>query len=375
MEYLKPTIGKNQSGMNDHCIFFADNGNGTATIYSTNLIEFTSLDVVLNSVGTEQVNSSLIEFNRLYKIVETILPINEITLRQSENNLEIRYTNQQNPIVLVGISEMMPQLPEIQENTNVLNVSKEMIDTCIKEASRIIIDNKDYPIYNCMRLKAEGATLEFTAVDITNKRTYGSRKTIANEIEEPIEVLFELSKLSHSLMIFEDFSTMSFLMTQNIICVRANDIVENPRTNGKILNIKYYMRRLSGLFPNGIMNYFNQLPNEYAVINKDELKTVIARIYAIGDAQNICHGVSINANDSTCLFTFTSSKGTISEEIDLGIEIRTPFHVILNIKALEDIVNAIGEDYISIGKKSTLCIVKGYRNQESMFSIPIITTQ
>ena len=229
LEYLEPTVGKNASGLGDNCIAMKTTGNGSVEMYTTNTLEFTKLEaiVAVGGAGTNSVDTApYVDFKRFKSIIASI-PANEVvSLEASVNDLLINFALKKVPVKLVGCTNGMIPLPTNQFPASTqITVPKSVVKTAIDNVSSIIIDSTAAPIYNCMRIYTVNTNVEFTALDMTGKRTF-CWNTQATNNNPTTDILVEVSKLKKSSKIFEDFNELEFNMDNSVICINGSDIVQ-----------------------------------------------------------------------------------------------------------------------------------------------------
>ena len=206
LEYLEPTVGKNASGLGDNCIAMRTTGTGSVEMYTTNTLEFTKLEAIVAVGGNSVDVAPYVDFKRFKSIIASI-PANEVvSLEASVNDLLINFALKKVPIQLVGCTNGMIPLPTNQFPTSTqITVPKPVVKTAIDWVSSIIIDSTAAPIYNCMRIYTVNTNVEFTALDMTGKRTFCWNAQATNN-NPTMDVLVEVSKLKKSIKIFEDFN-------------------------------------------------------------------------------------------------------------------------------------------------------------------------
>ena len=352
LEYLEPTVGKNASGLGDNCIAMKTTGNGSIEMYTTNTLEFTKLEaiVAVGGVGTNSIDTApYVDFKRFKSIIASI-PANEVvSLEANVNDLLINFALKKVPIRLVGCTNGMIPLPTNQFPTSTqITVPKSVVKTAIDNVSSIIIDSTAAPIYNCMRIYTVNTNVEFTALDMTGKRTF-CWNTQATNNNPTTDILVEVSKLKKSIKIFEDFNELEFNMDNSVICINGSDMVQyGQKTQGMITGISYYARRINGAFPSNIKTAFDPLPSEFAEINMEELKGSLARVKAIED-QTTGGQISFEVSGNTCTITLNSGYGNIEDDITLDNSVSQSFKTIFKYDHLSDIMKVVGGDILEVG--------------------------
>lgn len=349
LEYLEPTVGKNANGLGDNCVSIRTTGNGSVTMFTTNTIEFTELEVIVANGGTTQEQAPLVDFKRFKAIVSTI-PANEIiTLKASVNDMLINFGLKKTPIKLVGCTSGIIPLPNNQFPVDIVSIPKNLIRQALSNVCSVVSDSDASPIYNCMRIFTDKNTVEVTAVDVTDKRTFvHTGLAVCNNPVQ--EILIEASKLKKSMRLFEDFNEMEFTMDSNMIRVEASDpkAAANQKTKGMVSDIKYYCRRLSGAFPTNIKTSFYPQPKEYVEINKEELSESFMRAKAIED-QTSSGLVRIELKTGKLTIGMNTTHGAVEDDIDAVNKPATGFASVFKYPNIMDVLKTIDSDTVEIG--------------------------
>ena len=349
LEYLEPTVGKNASGLGDNCIAMRTTGTGSVEMYTTNTLEFTKLEAIVAVGGNSVDVAPYVDFKRFKSIIASI-PANEVvSLEASVNDLLINFALKKVPIQLVGCTNGMIPLPTNQFPTSTqITVPKPVVKTAIDCVSSIIIDSTAAPIYNCMRIYTVNTNVEFTALDMTGKRTFCWNAQATNN-NPTMDVLVEVSKLKKSIKIFEDFNELEFNMDNSVICINGTDMIQyGQKTQGMINGISYYARRINGAFPSNIKAAFDPLPSEFAEINMEELKGSLARVKAIED-QTTGGQISFEVSGNTCTVALNSAYGNIEDDITLDNSVSQSFKTTFKYDHLSDIMKVVGGDILEVG--------------------------
>lgn len=373
LEYLEPTVGKNNTGLGDNCISMKTTGNNSIEMYTTNTLEFTKLEAITTSVNTSIDQAPYVDFKRFKGIISSI-PGNEIvTLKANVNDLLISFSLKK-PIKLVGCNNGMICLPTNQfASSDTITIPTGIIQQGVNNVCNIIIDNLSAPIYNCMRIETNKMNIEMSALDMTNKRTFVQSVTGYNNNPQK-EILIEASKLKKSLKIFEDYDDLELNMDNTVVRIDGTSQIPayRQKANGMIENISYYARRLTGAFPNNIKAHLNPLPTKFCEINKEELKNCFIRIKAIED-QNNGGIVGFEANNNNLTVTLNSAFGNIEDTITMENSISSSFKTMFKYNSLNDIMKVIDNDTFEIGalpNHPTNYVVKSKGSNDVMFTIP-----
>ena len=349
LEYLEPTVGKNASGLGDNCISMKTTGNGSIEMYTTNTLEFTRLEAIVAVGGNTVDIAPYVDFKRFKSIIGSI-PVNEVvSLEASVNDLLINFALKKNPIQLVGCTNGMIPLPQNNfPSSTQVTIPKSVVKTAVDNVSSIIVDSASAPIYNCMRIYTVNTNVEFTALDMTGKRTFNMNAQATNN-NPTVDILVEVSKLKKSLKVFEDFNEMEFSMDNSMVRIDGTDMIQyGQKTQGMINGISYYARRINGAFPTNIKAAFNPLPTEFAEINMEELKGSFARVKAIED-QTTGGQISFEISGNTCTVALSTAYGNIEDDISLDNSVSKSFKTVFKYDHLSDIMKVVGGDILEIG--------------------------
>lgn len=377
LEYLEPTIGKNINGLGDNCISIKTTGNGSITMFTTNTVEFTELEVVIASGGTTQEQAPLVDFKRFKSIVSTIPSTEIISLKASVNDLLVNFGLKKVPIKLVGCTNGIVPLPTNKFPSDTVSVPKDLVKSALSNVCAVVVDNEASPIYNCMRIFTNGNSVEVTAVDVTHKRTIThSGIAVCNNPQK--EVLIEASKLKKSMKLFEDFNEMELSMDNNMIRIKAADpkATTNQKTKGMISRLRYYCRRLSGAFPTNIKNNFFPQPSGYLEINKEELMESFMRAKAIED-QASSGLIRMELKNNNLSIRMNTTHGAIEDDISAVNKPTVYFASVFRYPNIMDILKIIETDTVEIGalpNHPTNYIVKATGQDSVMFTVPTMNT-
>ena len=385
LEYLEPTVGKNTNALGDNCISMTiGKQSGVVEMYTTNTVEFTKLEMiaVIGQLpqGMSSVTAPYVDFKRFKGIISSIPSSEMITIISNQNDLYINYALKKTPIKLNGCNNGMLPLPtnQFQSNTMV-SIPKAYMNEALSQVSSIIIDNESAPIYNCVRLATNGLNVEFTAIDLTNKRTFV--KLLTNTQNNPnTDILIEISKLKKSLKIFDDYLDLDIYSDQTAIRidgVSLNSNALNGSGNGMITCISYFMRRLTGVFPPNVRQNFYPFPNEFCEINKYEVFNSFKRIKALEDKTSGGQ-IEFEVNGNVCTFAMSSSYGQIRDDIVMENTSTKAFKTIIRHQTLTDILKVIDTDTFEIGilpNHPANYVVKSKGKNDIMFTVPSMAVQ
>lgn len=377
LEFLEPTVGKNANALGDNCISMRTTGNGSMEMYTTNTVEFTKLETIVAMGGNTVDTAPYVDFKRFKGIIASI-PANEmISIKENINDLLINYALKRVPVKLVGCNNGMLPLPNNQFPSNtMITIPKDYVAYAIDQVSSIIIDSDSAPLYNCVRIAANGLSVDFTAVDTTNKRTFV--KSIINTQNNPVsDVLIEVSKFKKSLKIFEDYQDLDMYMDNTMIRVDGVSMLSHtPKTKGMISGVTYYTRRLTGAFPPNIKQNFTPLPVEFCEINKEEIMNCIARVKALEDKTSAGQ-IGFEVTGNNCIITMSSAYGNVEDNITMENTVSHSFKTMFKHQSLSDIMKVISTDTFEIGSlpnHPANYVVKCKGSNELMFTIPTMVS-
>lgn len=379
LEYLEPTVGRNANGLGDNCVSMRTTGNGSMSMFTTNTVEFTELEVIIATGGNTQEQCPYVDFKRFKSIISTI-PANEIiSLKAQVNDLLINFALKKTPIKLVGCNNGIVPLPNNQfPSASNVRIPKEVVRKSLGYACAIIEDNDASPIYNCIRFHTDNNTVEATVVDITYKRTM-TCTDLATCNNPTQDILVEASKLKKSMKLFEDFNEMDFSMDSSIIRIMAADpiAVVNQKTAGMISDITYYCRRLNGAFPANIKQNFFPQPKEYAEINKEELSDSFTRVKALED-QTSSGIVRIELSAGNLTVSSSTTHGSIEDVVSVINKTALGFVSAFKYPNIMDIMKIIDTDTFEIGilpNHPSNYIVKATGQVDVMFTVSTMNSK
>lgn len=374
LEFLEPTVGKNTNQLGDNCLSMTATGNGSIAMYTTNTVEFTSMEVIV-IMGNNCSNGDrapYIDFKRFKSIISSI-PANEmVSIKATVNDLEISYALKK-PTTLVGcINGMLPLPNNSFPQSSMISIPKNTLVTALTHATSIITDSDSAPIYNCIRIFANAQGIEFTAVDTLAKRTFAST-AVATQNNPQTEILLEASKARKSLKIFEDYNDLDMYMDQTMVRIDGASVsTHTPKTKGMISSVSYFTRRLSGAFPPNIKQNFSPMPAEYCEINKEELLSSFARVKALEDS-NTGGQIGFEVNGSNCVITMNSAYGNVEDSITMENVSQKSFKTMFKHQNISDIIKMIPTDTFEIGalpNHPTNYVIKAKGNTNILFTVP-----
>lgn len=371
---LEGTVGKTsgQANVGQNCLSMTTNGTGAVTMYTTNTIEFCKVDAIVSMGGNTTEHAPVVDFKRFAAIVRSI-PANEIvSIKQQVNDLLINFSLKKTPIKLVGDSNGMLPLPNNVFPNSGIQLPIDYIQDTLNSVCSIVTETVSTPIYNCMRIFADKAEVEVTALDMTNKRTFVSTGK-ANTTNPKTEVLVEAEKLKKNMKLFTNFNELTFYMDNNMIRIDGTDPkpVQVQKANGMLSECSYFCRRLTGAFPNNIKASYAQMPGEFCEMNKAELLASLQRVKAIED--NTTGGtIGFEVNGGSIIITTNSAFGNLEDDIKAENVIQKSFKAHFKHTMLSDIMKVVDEDVFEIASMPAHpanYIIRGKGNPDKMFTI------
>lgn len=381
LEYLEPTVGKNTSGLNDNCISMKTTGNGSVELYTTNTIEYTSVEAIISSGCNTKYQCPLVDFKRFKAIINSISSSDIVVIEDVGNgsnliaiNTVSNIANNKKPVKLCCSSSTMLSLPSnfISNNMIKASVPKAFALDVLNNACSIIDDSSSAPIYGCVRFYTDGMKIEATVIDFFRKRMFvqDGLSTVNNG---NVEFLVEASKLKKSMKLFEDFNEMDFSMDTSTIVIQASDPVSQrqSKSKGMITGINYFCRRLSGAFPKNIKQSFYPLPPSFIELNKQDVISCINRIKAVEDSSST-NLITISTNANSVKFYVLSTLGCVDEDIVSLSPIASSFNSMIKYTDLIDILKTINTPTFEIGlspSNQNNYIIRAPQQQTVMFTI------
>lgn len=371
---LEGTVGKTsgQANVGQNCLAMMTNGTGAMQMYTTNTIEFCKVDAIVSMGGNTTERAPVVDFKRFASIIRSI-PANEIiSIKQQVNDLLINFSLKKTPIKLVGDTNGMLPLPNNAFPNSGIQIPITLVNDALASVCSIVTETVSTPIYNCMRIYADGANVEITALDMTNKRTF-VMSGLANTTNPTTDVLVEAEKLRKNMKLFTNFNELTFYMDSNMIRIDGSDPKNNAaqKANGMLSDCSYFCRRLTGAFPNNIKASYAKLPGEFCEMNKSELLASLQRVKAIED--NMSGGtIGFEVNGSDILITTNSSYGSLEDDIKAENTIQKSFKAHFKHAMLSDIIKVVDEDVFEIASMPAHpanYIIRGKGRPDKMFTI------
>ena len=300
---------------------YNDNGKGKVKFLSTNFNEWTSSTV--DTVGlVEEGVAPLVTHSTLTTMIGTINSTFEITLEElGAQLLSINYTGRKSPIELPAL--LSGSFIVEPESTSDLSVKMpcEILKKGLDKASKVITDDPQRILYNCVNISLNANNILFEAIDSVTRRVMVYAVNHTNPVEGKFFV--EANKVKSMLAGFDDSTDVEIDVGQNNICFTQGGKVA-------ILRLTY------GTFPQ-VVGWFPKTFRNKVVVQKDEMINALKRIQAMYENKSIMKVAYCEFDNMFSNITMNSQKGKISETITTtltGAEFRTVFSVDTLLKTL-----------------------------------------
>lgn len=278
---------------------YNENGQGRVKFLSTNFNEWTSSTI--NTIGTvEEGVAPLISHSTLNTMIGTINPTLEVTLEElNAQLLSINYVGRKSaielPALLAGSFIVEP------ENSADLAVQLpcDILKKGIEKATKIITDDMQKILYNCVSVTLNANNVLFEALDSVTRRGMIYALNHANPVQGRFFV--EANKAKNMLAGFDDALPVDIEVGKNNICFKQADKVA-------LLRLPFgNFPSVSGLFPKTFKNK--------VVFGKDEMINSLKRIQAMYENKSIMKVAYCEFEDLFSTITMNSVKGRISETV------------------------------------------------------------
>lgn len=383
LKAVESTVGDTTGSMGEDCISITDTGNSTIEVYTTNSIEFSCVSMVITSGSAGTIEKMpCVNFKRFKKIIESIPEGEFISIKSNVNDIEINYGTKKKPIKLMGSSVAMMAIKE-PGNGLELTVDSQILETGLRNTCAIIKQDPKSPpaITDCMKVSTNGLDVNITALDIKYNRMFiGKYKNtnISNGdiIIEPNKLLkaFELFKMVES-------DVLTIESDGNITKIYGDVVASTDVTA-----VSYYFRNMNGTFPN-VTIPINTV-NEYAIVNKDEMKASLTRIDAIEDTNTNVGVMELEINNDFVNVVKKSQYGIVEDSFGLDNKITKPIKNTFRTKSIVDILKRISDNKLSSTDQNTFemgvyinktnnphYIIKEVNNGNSAFILTAVNTQ
>ena len=338
LESIASTVGNNSQNLSDDCISITDMGTSTIELYTTNGIEFSRATIILSSASSGKITRMpFVNFKRFKSIINSIPDGEFITIKSNVNDIEITYGMRKKPLKLTEATNGIIPLPNFTTANSDIIIEKELIKNVLGKVCSIIRDENSGTLAGCMRINTNGADIEITAVDVKNNRIFLHKaQTLNNNFGD---LLVEANKLKKAFKLFNDFNDIKFEYNANIIKISGSD----PISNNVLLESEYYLRVLSGTYPNNITGLFNNVP-EFAVVNKDEIKASLTRINAIEDTTIGSGTLDLSIDKNVVNLVKISQYGKVEDSFNAENEISYQIKDVFKTKSLAEILNTFADN-------------------------------
>lgn len=361
LSYVESTVGNNSQNLGDDCVSIKDLANNTLEIYTTNGVEFTKVKVILTSGSSSKIERMpYVNFKRFKSMIDSI-PDNEyVAIKATVNDIEINYGTRKKPLKLTGSTNGIIPLPQVTGNT--LTINKKIFEQGLSQACSIIKDGNTSALTNCIRVHTDAFNVEITAIDIKDNRMF-IHKAVNTESNNG-DVVIEANKFKKAFKAFTDFNDLEFECGQSVTVVSGTDPVTPSQM---IVGVSYYSRVLAGNYPTNVSTMFNNV-TEYAVVNKDELKSSLTRINAIEDNTIGSGTMDLHIDKDVVNITKTSQYGIVEDSFNLENEISSPIIETFKAKPLAEVLKNF-VDNGTYGTPNTFEIGKSNANGNSNYYV------
>lgn len=362
LSYVESTVGNNSQNFGDDCVSITDMGTNTLDIYTTNGIEFSRVQVVLTSGSSGKTERMpYVNYKRFKSMIDSIPDREYISIKATVNDIEINYGTRKKPLKLTGSTNGIIPLP--QNSGAVITINKDIVENGLTQACSIIKDDTNSALTNCIRIHTDAFNVEITAVDIKNNRMF-VHKGVTTESNNG-DVIIEANKFKKAFKLFKDFRDLEFECGTNVIKVSGADPVN--RSSQMIMGVEYYSRVLAGNYPTTVGAMFNNV-TEFAVVNKDELKSSLIRINAIEDNTIGSGTMELKIDKNMVNIVKTSQYGTVEDSFSLENEIGTPIIETFKAKPLAEVLKNF-TDNGTYGTPNTFEIGKSNSNSNANYYV------
>ena len=372
---ISSTVGDNSQNLGDDCISITDTGHSSIEIYTTNSIEFSKATIILASGSSNKIETMpYVNFKRFKQMIESVPDGEYINIKANVNDIEITYGTRKKPLKLTGSVNGIIPLPTVSGGSTI-TIGKIMMKEALDQACTIIKDDVTNALTNCIRINTNGYDVEITAVDIKYNRMFLYKKQ--GYSNNTGSILVEANKLKKAFKLFNDFNDIEFECNNNVIKISGSDPISN---NVTIMEAEYYLRVLSGNYPTNVANMFNNV-NEFAVVNKDELKASLIRIDAIEDNTIGSGTMDFSINKNLVNITKTSQYGVVEDSFNTENEISNPIKETFKAKPFAEVLKNFADNAVygtpntfeigqaSINGQGQYYVLKETGSQGSMFLI------
>lgn len=349
---LSTTVGKNAQNLGDDCISIKDNMDNTISMYTTNSVEYTKIDMSI-TMGMSDASDTVmspINFTRFSNIINTMPDTEYVTIESGSSGINISYGLSKSPITLtVSTSGMLPfplAAGTSLKGSGLISIDPEILKDECKAASKIIVPDKSSAINQCMKIEANNYDISFSAVDTVNNRMMYHKITTGDLqngsfFMEPSKVYKILAKIVGKVPIF---NTVNIDETTNgsVTIIQGTSLNLNSNYTGGIISMTYCLRNVTGNYPN-IQPMFANAKN-FVSVPIGNLVTELERVVSISDSTDADDVFNMEVNNNKITIKKTSQYGSISNDIECNNAVTTAkFTDNFKPKAMLDILNSCAE--------------------------------
>ena len=253
-----------------------------------------------NILGGDIGVSPLLEYDKFANIVQTIDEATSIQLDADEGRLSLNYHGRKKPIMFNGSDpgkfHQIPKLPV--QDTVVLPM--EVLKDGVEMASLIIKDKATQPLFNCVNVKAENNTVEFSALDTTHNRMLHYTRSIPTPTQGNFFV--ESNKLKKMLSGFDTTKDVTINVTESNVTLEQEDAT-------------LMIRLINGSFPD-VTQFMKTQYIIQAELKKSDLLTALDRAKVLSDMNTaLGKSVTLHVDANSVTIDLSSQFGSLYEAV------------------------------------------------------------
>ena len=350
LKKVKSTVGKGKDANNpfDKYVYMQVQEDAKCKpilkLTTTNLNEISEVECELISASSIGEVCSLLEFTVLYNLIATIDSSTEVEIVDSEpgKSVTVNYAGRKKPITLAApkSSNFVYSNPNDKYDT-VISLQCGDFKDCIDRASTVIVDNEEYPIYNCVHINIKNGQVIVKAIDVTmSKRMLLFSKMISHKGDG--EFFIECNKAKKLIAGMDPTQNRKIGVNNNTISLEQRDV-------------KYFIRLVTGTFP--ALEQF--MPNQYkveAVINKEEALAALKRVKVMSDSGKGVKTCVFSINNVFTNIDLNTQVGSISEMITTSLK-GQPLEMVFSIDSLISTLYSIDDSDVKMCFYANSCTV------------------
>lgn len=338
LQAVSSTVGDNSQGLGDNCISITDLGNNFIQVYTSNSVEFSSVEIVLTKGSTgKSERMPFIEFKRFKTIIESIPKGEYVNIKASTNDIEIDYKtfgNKGKPIKLTGATNGMIPLPTFTTPTDLLCIDTILIKNSIDKICSITKNDPNNQYSGCFKISTDQYNVDFISIDNKNNRMCLCSGTNTNVNKG--DMFLEADKFKKAFkQLFMEYDDIYMETNGNINRIMGNTKISSSSTI--LYSPTYYTRVLNATFPPVIKSMFDNV-NDFVEIDKDELTASLIRIGAIEDNVIGAGTMELKIHNNVIDIIKTSQYGIVEDSFDTNTESSVSFNEVFKAKPLAEIL-------------------------------------